>query len=432
MHVLVTGAYGLIGSAVLARLHRDGHRLTGAGRSLGEARRRFPYAQWVEADFTRLDTPDAWRPLLAGIDAVVNCVGVLQDGAGDNVTRVQLDGTVALFDACAAAGIRRVVHVSAIGAAADAPTPFIRTKAQADAHLAIARPRLDDPAACTCARARRLWRNRHAARARGISRGDAHRGRRQPDAGGERRGYRGDHLALFARGAPARATWDLAHPQVHKLGDIVAALRQWHGFPPRPQLRIPTLAQPAFAMFAEIVGLLGWRSPARWTALAQLKQGAVGDPAAWITATGIKPRSLDTILAERPASVQDRWFARLYLLKPLAILSLALFWILTGVIALGPGRATAVAQMTSAGFSPSSAELTVVLGSLIDIALGLLVCLRKFARIALLLMLAVTLGYLVAGTILTPQLWTDPLGPLLKIVPILIATLLTLAIVDDR
>ena len=78
------------------------------------------------------------------------------------------------------------------------------------------------------------------------------------------------------------------------------------------------------------------------------------------------------------------------------------------------------------------AELTVVLGSLIDIALGLLVCIRKFARIALLLMLFVTLAYLVAGTILTPQLWLDPLGPLLKIVPILIATLFTLAIVDDR
>ena len=47
-------------------------------------------------------------------------------------------------------------------------------------------------------------------------------------------------------------------------------------------------------------------------------------------------------------------------------------------------------------------------------------------------MLFVTLAYLVAGTILTPQLWLDPLGPLLKIVPILIATLFTLAIVDDR
>jgi hypothetical protein len=50
----------------------------------------------------------------------------------------------------------------------------------------------------------------------------------------------------------------------------------------------------------------------------------------------------------------------------------------------------------------------------------------------LIVMFVATLGYLLAGTVLAPQLWTDPLGPLVKIVPMLVATLLTLAIVDDR
>ena len=108
MRVLVTGAYGLIGAAILARLHREGHELLGAGRAIGEARQRFPYAQWIEADFARLTTADMWRPLLDGIEAVVNCVGVLQDSLRDDVARIQIDGTVALFDACVRAGIRRV------------------------------------------------------------------------------------------------------------------------------------------------------------------------------------------------------------------------------------------------------------------------------------------------------------------------------------
>ena len=90
MRILLTGAYGLIGSAILPRLHRDGHDLIGAGRSLGEARLRFPFAQWHEADFIRLTTAEAWRPLLEGVDAVVNCVGVLQDGARDDVRVVQV------------------------------------------------------------------------------------------------------------------------------------------------------------------------------------------------------------------------------------------------------------------------------------------------------------------------------------------------------
>ena len=78
----------------------------------------------------------------------------------------------------------------------------------------------------------------------------------------------------------------------------------------------------------------------------------VGEPAAWIAATGIKPKSLDDILAAQPAGVQDRWFARLYLLKPLAIGTLALFWFATGVIALGPGRAPSMAHLHAAGVEP--------------------------------------------------------------------------------
>ena len=54
--------------------------------------------------------------MLQGIDAVVNCVGVLQDGARDDVRRVQVEATTALFAACERGGVRRVIHISAIGA----------------------------------------------------------------------------------------------------------------------------------------------------------------------------------------------------------------------------------------------------------------------------------------------------------------------------
>jgi len=135
MRVLVTGAYGLIGSACLARLHAAGHDVVGAGRSIGTARPRFPYAQWIEADFLRLRDASAWQERLSHMDAVVNCVGVLQDGWRDNVERIQLAGTAALFDGCLRAGIRRVVHISALGAESAGPSMFSRTKAAAEAHL---------------------------------------------------------------------------------------------------------------------------------------------------------------------------------------------------------------------------------------------------------------------------------------------------------
>jgi uncharacterized protein YbjT (DUF2867 family) len=429
MRVLVTGAYGLIGSAVLARLHRDGHELVGAGRSLEEARRRLPYAQWVVADFRRLTTAAAWRPLLSGVEAVVNCVGVLQDGARDDVQAVQVEGTCALFDACAAAGVRRVVHVSAIGASADGPTRFSRTKAQADRHLAsldldwvilrpglVLAPAVYGGSAMLRGLAGLPWVTPAvASKVQVVSVDDI-----------------ADTVAYCLHGnAPTKVIWDLAHPQTYDLSDVAAALRQWHGFPPRPRLRLDVM-QGVIAMFAEWAGRLGWRSPARATALAQLSTGIVGDPSAWASATGIMPRSLDAILAERPASVQDRWFARLYWLKPLAIISLATFWIATGVIALGPGRAAAMGHLAQAGFGPRGAELLLVVGSLFDIALGLAVCVRRFTRRVLQLMLIVALVYLVVGTITAPALWLDPLGPYTKIIPSLLATVFTLAILDER
>jgi hypothetical protein len=186
------------------------------------------------------------------------------------------------------------------------------------------------------------------------------------------------------------------------------------------------------ARVADVAGWFGWRSPARTTALAQLAVGVVGNPSAWTRATGIAPRNLDTVLAERPASVQDRWFARLYWIKPIAILGLAAFWIASGVIALGPGHAAALEHFRQAGFAPQTARLALDFSAVFDIVIGLALCVRHLTRRVLQIMLATALVYLLVGTISAPQLWIDPLGPYVKLIPMLVATGLTLAILDER
>jgi uncharacterized protein YbjT (DUF2867 family) len=135
MRVLVTGAYGLIGAACLGKLRVEGHDLIGAGRNIAEARRRFPYARWVTADFRDLTTPESWHELLSGIDAVVNCVGALQDGARDDLWLVHEAAPAALFAACEQKGVRRVVHVSAAGAGPGGSTAFARTKGETERDL---------------------------------------------------------------------------------------------------------------------------------------------------------------------------------------------------------------------------------------------------------------------------------------------------------
>ena len=116
---LVTGAYGFIGSEVVAALQRRGVQVVGTGRDLALRRRIVPDIDWIACDFNKDVEVAPWLPRLAGIEAVVNCVGVLQQTACDDAGRIHAEATRALFEACAAAGIKRVVHVSAVSAEVD-------------------------------------------------------------------------------------------------------------------------------------------------------------------------------------------------------------------------------------------------------------------------------------------------------------------------
>ena len=79
-----------------------------------------------------------------------------------------------------------------------------------------------------------------------------------------------------------------------------------------------------------------------------------------------------------------------------------------------------------------AAGALVAAGALADILIGVGIAFRRTARPALWAALALSAAYVVLGTLLAPQLWADPLGPLLKIVPIVVLHLMALAILDDR
>jgi hypothetical protein len=158
----------------------------------------------------------------------------------------------------------------------------------------------------------------------------------------------------------------------------------------------------------------------------------VGDAAPLTELTGIKPRDLESALAPEPASVHERWFARLYLLKPLIFVVFAAFWITTGLVSLGPGRERGIALVMDGGVSHAIATLLTLAGGAADIVIGLAIAVRRTARIGLYAAFAISITYAAIGTILVPWMWLDPLGPMLKIGPILVFNLIALAILDDR
>lgn len=123
MRVLLTGSSGFIGEAVAKALARSGHQVIALGRRSVPA-----------LDFTHATHADAWRPHLGGIEAVVNAVGILRDSARAPMDRIHDAAPRALFDACAQAGVRRVIHISALGIERN-PTRYAQTKRAADEAL---------------------------------------------------------------------------------------------------------------------------------------------------------------------------------------------------------------------------------------------------------------------------------------------------------
>ena len=130
--VLVLGGYGLIGEAVVARLIGDGHQVVGLGRDIRDAERRWPAVQWIAADMALLLAAEDWLPMVAGMDAVVNAAGALQNGPRDRLDAIHRGAVVALVTACEQAGVSRLVQISAIGADPSSSDVFFSTKGEGD------------------------------------------------------------------------------------------------------------------------------------------------------------------------------------------------------------------------------------------------------------------------------------------------------------
>jgi uncharacterized protein YbjT (DUF2867 family) len=343
MRVLVTGATGLIGGAIVARLIELGHGVVAVARRTNRATRSMPAAQWLALDIAAMTKVQDWLPCLAGVEAVVNCAGVLQDSPRDSTRGVHVEGIGALFAACERLGLRRVVHISAIGVDRQTPTEFSRTKLEADRALierdldwVILRPSVVLGPAAYGGSA--LFRGLAALPILPVI----------PDAGPLQIVQLDDIVAtilfFLAPGAPSRVSLNLAGPEALSFTDVVRHYRRWLGWPEPRLLLVPGAIAALFFRLGDVAGWLGWRPPLRSTARHEIRRGAVGDPRAWTELTGIVPRSFSAALASRPASVQERWFAGLYLLKPVVFIVLSLFWIATGALSrlIRPGCASSI------------------------------------------------------------------------------------------
>ncbi|PDS46862.1 oxidoreductase [Rhizobium anhuiense] len=424
MNILILGATGFIGSVVAARLVADGHAVTGLGRNPARARLKQSKVDWRRADLSRMTKPADWDDILKDQHAVINCAGALQDGLSDDLSATQAEAMLALYSAAKASSCPLIVQISARTAGAAGDLPFLATKRRADEALAasglpyfILRPALV------------LGRNAHGGSA--LLRALAAFPLVLPLVHAESlvETLSVDDVAEAVSRAVSgdiSGDVDLAAAETLTLADLVRLHRQWLGLPPARLFALaPWLARPA-TWLADLSGLLGWRSPLRSTAMTVMSEGVQSSK----VDGGLVATSAAATLSANPSGVQDLWFARLYLLKPLVISGLSVFWLLSGLLPLLALDRTFAHFLP---FMPHAAATALTLATcLVDIVLGAAVLVRPLAKRALLGMLGVSLAYLAGASLLEPALWLDPLGVLVKVLPSILLTLVALAILDER
>jgi NADH dehydrogenase len=154
MTTLVLGGAGFIGRHVAAALAVRGHAVVIGTRRPRRAGRRLPASLHAcerrEVHLERLTSPQAWRPVLAGVDTVVNAVGILRERGAETYERVHHLAPAALAAACARRAIR-LIHISALGLHDRAHSRFLRSKlageraiAACGSNYSIVRPSLLD------------------------------------------------------------------------------------------------------------------------------------------------------------------------------------------------------------------------------------------------------------------------------------------------
>lgn len=434
MKILVTGAYGFIGSHIVAGLLAAGHAVVGSGRNVALGRRMIPHIDWVDGDMNRDTEPAAWLPRLDGFDAVVNCAGILQGSASDDMDAIHRGGPVALFEACRRAGVKRVVQISALGVEPGVETDYAASKRAADDALmamdldwVVLRPSLV------------YARNCYGGTA--LFRGLAALPFAIPVPGDGNQRFQPIHmddlvrsiLRLAEPGAPARTMLAPVGPDIMTLRDILSGLRRWLGLGAAPVVAVPMGLVRLGAKLGDALHWLGIRGSMRSTALDQMARDNVAELAPFTEAVGFTPRRFTEALAAEPAGMQDRWHARLVFVQPLLRIGLGLFWIASGLIAaFAPARSQAMTILGEAGFSGGWAATALWGGIAVDILLGVLVLMGRHVRLAGAAMIAVTAAYLAAASWALPALWLDPLGPLVKTLPAVLAILAMMALEEPR
>ncbi len=422
MKVLLTGATGFIGSRLRCALLSRGHAVVAVSRhppSIANAGET-----WVALDMATATSAD-WRARLQDVDAVVNTVGIFRERGDQTFAALHIRGPQALFTACVAARVGRVVQLSALGADVGAETAYHQSKRAADEMLlslpidgVVAQPSLvfgeDGPSAKVFL----AWASLPLL----------------PLPARGQQSLQPVHvddvvhalLALIESHGHSGMRVPLVGPRPLSLAEYLQALRRSLGLPEAHAVSIPPTLMARAAR-------LGDRFPASLFDTASWKMLQRGNAAPVNAITQLlrhAPRDPQQFVAAEHAHAY-RSQARLSWLLPLLRWSLASVWIVTGIVSFGLyPREDSFALLARAGVPASLQPLMLYGAATLDLLFGV-ACVWPLRRRRWLwsAQAGLILVYTAIISVRLPEFWLHPYGPVLKNVALL-AMLLLLAMLE--
>ena len=423
MRILITGATGFIGSALVAALSKNGHQIVACAHRGGES--RLPAGVETEqVDYMRDTDESVWRPRLIGIDVVINAVGILRETRHAQFDELHHLAPRALFNACASVGVKRVIQISALGADDGATSRYHRSKKAADDALrasalewTIVQPSV--VFGTGGASTQLFLRMASLPLTPLVGSGDQ---RMQP--------IHIDDLCAFVvklidKALGIRQTIAAVGPQPVTMRDMLSIYRTAMGFGPLHALGTPLPLMRLAARVGDVIhaGALSTET------LVMLLRGNTASARAINFTLGYAPRALtEFIPAQQARTLQlqaiESW------LRPLILASIASMWVGAALVSWFFARSEGIALLEKLGLSLAIATPAFIAACALNLGLGI-VTLVKPGRRLWLLQLGVMTFYTGALTFAAPLLWADPFGPLLKNLPIA-ALLIGLAATESR